>query len=332
MPDKKPHLFIGVDGGQSSTLALVADEDGNVLGSGSAGPSNHIYQPGGEERFRTAIGGSVQRALEAAGAPHSAVAVIGMGLTGHSERMRSLATSLFPGNPVVTDWDALSALYGASGGHEGVVLIAGTGSVGFGQAEDGREARAGGYGHLASDEGSGYWVGLEGLKAAFRALDGRSGATPLSELVPARFGASDLNTVQRILYTGEEDRALIAAIARDVAEAAAQGDRVAQGILHHAALHLANLVAAVYRKLWTDEEIACYEQGGMFGSRYLEEQLGEWLEKLAPNVRRKPAQAPPAVGALVMAYKARGIEPDDLDWNALKRGAVAKTAHGDAHG
>jgi N-acetylglucosamine kinase-like BadF-type ATPase len=246
--------------------------------------------------------------------------------------MRGLAAALFPDTPLVTDWDALSALYGAGGGHEGIVLIAGTGSVAFGQAADGREARAGGRGHLASDEGSGYWVGLEGIRAAFRADDGRTGSTLLHELVPARFGTDRLDIVQSILYTGEEDRALIADVARDVAEAAAQGDRVAHGILHHAALHLANLVAAVYRAIWSDETVPCFGQGGMFGSRYLVEQLDEWLEKLAPGVQRKPPLAPPAVGALLMAYKARGIEPDDLDWDALRRGAVAKTAHGAVHG
>lgn len=328
MGDGNASLFVGVDGGQSSTLALVADAAGNVLGAGSAGPSNHIHQPGGHERFNSAIGGSVQRALEAAGASLSDVAAIGLGLTGFNERMLGLANALFPKTPLAADWDALSALYGASGGREGIVLIAGTGSVAYGRTDDGRSARSGGWGHLASDEGSGYWVGLEGLKAAFRAHDRRAGATLLSELVPARFGADTLSTVQRILYTGEEDRALIAALARDVADAAARDDHAAQAILHHAALHLANLVAAVYRQLWHGEEVTCYGQGGMFASLYLSDQLNEWLEKLAPMVTRKPPLAPPVVGALVMAYKSADVDTETLDWDALKRGAVSKTPHG----
>lgn len=328
MTDRKPSLYVGVDGGQSSTLALVADARGNVLGAGTAGPSNHIHQPGGRERFDAAIGGSVARALEAAGSSLNDVAAMGLGLTGFNVRMRGLVNALFPDIPTVADWDALSALYGASAGQSGIVLIAGTGSVAFGRTDGGQEARSGGWGHLASDEGSGYWVGLEGLKAAFRAHDGRAGATLLTDLVPSRFGADSLATVHRILYTGEEDRALIAAIARDVADAAARGDHAAEAILHHAALHLANLVSAVYRQLWDGEEITCYGQGGMFASIYLSDQLNEWLEKLAPPVTRRPPLAAPAVGALVMAYKSTGMDTDMLDWDALKHGAVAKTPHG----
>src|ERR671926_137105 len=132
------NVFLGVDGGASKTAALVIDESGKSLGTGVAGPSNHL-RVGIETAAR-----NIERAVN-------------------------------------------KALTGAIGFGAGVVVIAGTGSVAFGRNEAGEEARAGGWGPIIGDEGSGYFIARAGLAAIMRAHDGRGPATKMTEILKERF-------------------------------------------------------------------------------------------------------------------------------------------------
>ena len=111
----------------------------------------------------------------------------------------------------------------------GVAVVAGTGSMAFARGADGRTARAGGWGPLLGDEGSGYAIALAGLRAAARAADGRAAATPLTDRLLAAFGLTRPEELIGVVYRGG-DRAALAALAPVVLEAADAGDAVAAEI------------------------------------------------------------------------------------------------------
>ena len=179
-------LFLGVDGGQSSTTALVADESGRVVGIGRAGPCNHAGAAEGRERFIQAIGSSVR---EAAGDATFECACFGF--SGGTSDKEALTREIVRANRYVITHDALIALSGATGGDAGVVVIAGTGSMAFGRNREGRTVRAGGWGFAFGDEGSAFDLVRQALRAALRFEEGWGPSTALRTALLEWTGARD---------------------------------------------------------------------------------------------------------------------------------------------
>jgi len=148
---------------------------------------------------------------------------------------------------VVTD--ALPVLVAGSPEGWGVALISGTGSFAFGQSPDGRSARAGGWGYLFGDEGSGYAIALAALRAVAMSADGRGPATQLVPALLKRLNLQEPRELVSAIYPMAAHRAAIAALADLVTQVADHGDPPAQQILDEAASELAAMVAAVARKL-----------------------------------------------------------------------------------
>src|SRR5438067_13003673 len=182
--------FLGVDGGASKTAALVIDESGKSLGSGVAGPSNHLRV--GIENAARNIERAVNKALVAADVASREIQWAYCGIAGadHPAHRQEVVDSLnifFPRGNFTVDNDARIALTGAIGFGLGVVVIAGTGSVAFGRNAAGEEARAGGWGPILGDEGSAYGIARAGLSAVLRAHDGRGPSTRMTEILKERY-------------------------------------------------------------------------------------------------------------------------------------------------
>jgi N-acetylmuramic acid 6-phosphate etherase len=143
-----------------------------------------------------------------------------------------------------------AALLLAAGTPEGwgVAVVAGTGSMAFARAACGKTARAGGWGPLLGDEGSGYAIALAGLRAAARSADGRAPATLLTDRLLAVYGLTQPQELVSVVYRGG-DRAALAALAPVVMQAAEDGDAVAEAIIREAAAELATAVAAAAGQL-----------------------------------------------------------------------------------
>src|SRR6185295_19261309 len=109
--------------------------------------------------------------------------------------------------------------------------IAGTGSIAYGRNAQGEAARAGGWGHMIGDEGSGYWIGREALAAVMRAADGRGPLTGLTYDVLEHFSISDISRLPRIVYDRDQPRMSVAALGPLVQRARDDGDAVATRIL-----------------------------------------------------------------------------------------------------
>jgi len=208
-------LFGGIDGGQSSTTAVVGDGDGRVLGRGTAGPADEVGCDARSTRLKDGLEGALAAALDDATLPRDArFEVIVAGISGYAGATVGVAPS-FNAASVRLMHDAPIAHAGALGGKPGVVIVAGTGSVVYGVSESGIALTAGGYGYLFGDEGSAFSIGRGAIYFALRDEDEgyESGAI---RLVRAHFGVDSPRQVQHAVYAGRIARDGIAAFARAV--------------------------------------------------------------------------------------------------------------------
>src|SRR5512132_4032371 len=129
-----------------------------------------------------------------------------------------------PGAKLLVTHDAIAALYAGNPTGCGVVLIAGTGSIAYGRNEEGEEDRAGGWGYLIGDEGSGVWCGLEALRAIAPAVDGRGAPTRMTELLFRELGATEFGDVLPQLYGKPHPAPAVIAAMRALAAASGESD------------------------------------------------------------------------------------------------------------
>ena len=234
-------IYIGVDGGGSKT-ALAAYEDGALLATARVGAINYNFI-GVEAAAAHLIEG-----VQALGLPLEDIAAIGIGdpsiddaapTSPDSPTARfAAAVTAALGVPVYLRSDAYITLFGLTGGREcAVLMLSGTGAMGIAEDASGNIHIAGGWGRLTGDEGSGYFIATEGIRAALQAADGIAPETTLTAAALRHFGASEPRALIGVFYG--EDEVDIASFAVAVAACAEAGDAVAQGILLRAADYLA---------------------------------------------------------------------------------------------
>jgi glucosamine kinase len=297
-------LFLGIDGGQSGTTALVGDETGRVVGVAHGGPCNHVSGAQGRERFTRVIGGVVREAL--GDLPVHFEAACG-GFSGGPADKEALTREIVSAENYSITHDGLIALVGATGGAPGVVVIAGTGSFAFGRNAEGRAARAGGWGYIFGDEGGGFDLVRQALRAALRFEEGWGTATALRDALLAATGARDANDALHRFYTDEYPRDRVALLAKVVDEVAQAGDTVARDLLNGAAQSLATIASAVRQQLFSADESAHVSYiGGVFRSHALLARFRLLMELNEHNQVAAPLYSP-AAGALLEAYRIAGL-------------------------
>ena len=197
----------------------------------------------------------VQSALAESGLSKEQIGAVGIGVAGadvaHSELwLREVIAGVLPAVAVVLSSDHEIALTGAHGERRGVLVLSGTGSLACGANSAGDYVKVGGWGYLLGDEGSGYWLGMEGLQAVVRAADGRDTPTGLTDALLGRLGLPDAQALISWLYRSPAPRnAEAAALAALVLEQAANGDAAAGRIVEAAARELALACRAVMQRL-----------------------------------------------------------------------------------
>jgi N-acetylglucosamine kinase-like BadF-type ATPase len=303
-------LYLGIDGGGSHTVALLAagtSEKWTILGRGTAGPSN--LQAVGKERALAALDEAVNAAFHAAEMPRSSVAGACLGLAGADRAddqsvIREWAERVRLASRVGVTNDAAILLAAGTPQGWGLALIAGTGSIAFGQSADGRRARAGGWGYLLGDEGSAYALVIAGLQAVVRAADGRGPATRLMERFLKQLGLNQPQELIAAVYRSGRDRAALAALAPLVLEEA-EKDEVASAIVEQEARELARAGQAVLHQLRWQGPVPLALAGGLllgsevYGQRVLQA-LAAFGVELGPITRVEE----PAQGAVQLAVTA----------------------------
>jgi len=264
-------LVLGVDGGGSNTpvsLAVVsAGDEFHIVGRGAAGASN--LNSSGLKAATGQVQLAIQRAFESAGTQPKTVAALCMGMSGAGRIAEQEAwtkwaqvNKVAERTSIVTDAETVLAAGTPEG--FGVAVIAGTGSLAFGKNAAGEMARAGGWGYLLGDEGSGYQIALAAIKAVLKSVDGRGPETCLQTALLSTLELDDPQAFIGYIYRPESNRSEIAALSKLVFEAAETGDYVALTILQQAVEELAGLVKAVVTRLnFSNETYALALTGGM---------------------------------------------------------------------
>lgn len=305
-PRASRRAVVGVDGGGTKTEAVILDMNLGVLGQGLAGPSNPLRV--GIANAAAAVREAIDKACEAARLRRTDIVAAEVGLAGArrkeiSARMREALSSLGIAQVAVVS-DADIALYGATEGEPGVIVIAGTGSICCGINARRKMACAGGWGPIAGDEGGGSWIARRALRAIAHATDGRGPATSLTEAACSYFHVSDANDLSTAIYSPTITNERLAGFGKEVVDAAKQKDRVAREILSEGGRELGLAASAVIRnlKLERDTFPVAYV-GGVFraAGELLIASMREEIEKVAPKAHLELPRYSPAVAAARMA-------------------------------
>jgi N-acetylglucosamine kinase-like BadF-type ATPase len=296
-------VVLGIDAGGTKTVCQLADETGRLLAE-TRGPGANL-QAHGELNVEKVIHDVMERALGDRGLSPAAIClgIAGVDRPGDAEVVAALMRRIGYKARVLVVNDALIALEAAVGDAPGVVIVAGTGSIAYGRDSRGRAARAGGWGYILGDEGSGYWIGRSALRAVLREADRRGPATALTPRLLAYFRVARPQDLIHEVYYGGLRPTEIAALAAQVQAAAAEGDEVATGILEGASRELAAAGLSVARRLdLLEQPVTFVLAGGIFrGVPWLATALEARLAQAAPRAEVRRLEGEPAAGAVRLA-------------------------------
>jgi glucosamine kinase len=295
--------FVGVDGGGTRTRLVILDVTGRVVGYGQGGPSNY------DDVGIDAAGDNIAQALEQAraGLPADApfaASFFGMaGVTSAAdhEAIRTIARRMGLTENVGVDHDIRIALAGGLSGRPGIALIAGTGSSVFGRNAEGQSWRAGGWGHIIGDEGSSYWLGVQAMRAAVMAFDGRLDSTLLQQTVPAQLGVDHMDEIMHRIYVQTFTRADVASLAPLVIDAAQAGDAHGLSLIAQAAEDLAECVRAAASRLRIPAPEICAVGGLLSAGPVFTEPLFAAVHRRLPDACIVSPEMPPVMGAGLLA-------------------------------
>lgn len=300
---------LGIDAGGTKTVCHLADEHGTLVSSARAGGAN--LQASGELHVEKVIHDVMEEAI---GARDLVPAAICLGIAGVDRPEDSAVVGGimrrigFKARTLVVN-DALVALEAGAPGAPGVVIISGTGSIAYGRNSRNEGARAGGWGHVLGDEGSGYWIGRAALRAVLREADRRGPRTALTPLLLEHFGVGEAQNLIHEVYSNKVRPATIGALAACVQAAFREHDPAATGILRAAADELESSGLSVARRLELDREPFVFILGGgIFRAvPWLREELERRLPISFPNATARLLDREPAAGAVSFALQeARG--------------------------
>jgi N-acetylglucosamine kinase len=307
------NLFLGVDGGQTSTTALIGDGTGRVLAAGLGGPSNHVRAALGRERLFQAVRSAISDACAKLGCAGDSIEFEAacLGFTGGiADKEQVLREAVRARRMLITD-DVAIALAGAHADGTGIVTISGTGSIAMARNSAGESARAGGWGYMFGDDGGAWGIAREALRAAFRWKEGWGPATRLHDLFLEESGDNDIHVFRRRLYTEDYSCPRIAALSRLVSDAAREDDHVAVEVLRCAADSLATLTGVCCGRVFPPSQIVDVAYvGGTFASAILLDQFRRKVEH-DYHVRVIEPRHDAATGAFLEAIRFARAEPKE---------------------
>jgi N-acetylglucosamine kinase-like BadF-type ATPase len=294
-------LVVGVDGGGTRTRAVVLDGD-RILGEGASGPSNPLRV--GIANGAAAIREAIDKACAAASIDRDDLVAAGVGLAGVRRkdirtRMRDVLIETLGIKNIELMTDGEIALYGATDGAPGIVVISGTGSICVGANRQGKHVFAGGWGPVAGDEGSGSWIARRALQAVAQATDERGPKTALTRAACEYFQVAVPDDLATAVYAPTVTNDRIAGFSKHVIEAARAGDLVARNILADAGRELGKAAVAVIRRLKMEHErFQVAFVGGVFAAgEFVIAPLREDLAQIAKKAFIAPPNFSPTVAA-----------------------------------
>ena len=299
-------------GGATGTVAILTEEDGTVLHTAKSDASNYIAV--GRDAAQKALQAVITEVLTEGNvaAKDCQVAVFGLaGLNSENDRQvyQSLIDPLGLGGSVHVENDIVIAWAAATLCKPGVVVIGGTGSSAFGVNEDNTRFKALGWDYILADQGSGYWIGLEGVRAAIKAWDGRTDPSPLLDAMLEHYQLESPEDMLTYAHSPEFDKPHIARFAKHVSTCAIEhDDPIAQDILKRAGEELAQGACAVIKRLNLENKtFTVGKVGGAFRSGdLLNKPFEDAILAIAPQAQIEFAKYPSVIGAVVYAHHLNG--------------------------
>lgn len=264
--------FLGVDGGGTKTRFAIIDSAGDLLAQSQLGTTYHPEI--GLDGVREVLSQGIDAVLQQAQIRADALGFAFFGLPAHGEDSRATAAlNLIPASVLgheryACDNDTVCGWAGSLACQDGINVVAGTGSIGYGQRQ-GVGARAGGWGEAFSDEGSAHWIAMQGLNVYSRMSDGRLPKGALHGIFNSALKIEHDLDICALIYGPEAyTRGDVAQLSPLVAQAAREGDVAARGIFTLAGQELARIVDALRVSLGfqAGETVPVSYSGGAFSA------------------------------------------------------------------
>ena len=306
--------FLGIDAGGSKTIMALSDENGHVIKSiRTSGIS--LSACGGEMGMLEAMKAGLDQLLTdntrldgvCVGAPCYGESVSG------DAAIERVVKACFPNTPTDLCNDSRVAWAGSFALKPGVNIVTGTGSIGYGVDKHGTSARCGGWNWTYSDEGSGFWLGLNTLRLFTKQSDGRVPRGALYALVREKLNLAndlELDDVAEREYLPYRDK--VAALQCVLLEAAKNGDRSAIALYSEAGREIALIVSTILTKLdFSDVADVSYSGGIFHVGALVMDSFKAALSDYHCNIITP--KSPPWIGALMLALKTQNmVTPEAL--------------------
>jgi len=303
--------YLGVDIGATKSHALISDETGRALGAGVGGAGN--YEVVGYQGLAETLNAVTDEALRMAGTSKDQLAGAGFGIAGYDwlaerESTRQAIQTLGLSAPFEFVNDTIIGLLAGATEGWGVAVVAGTSNNCWGRDRQGREGRVTGCGPWMGEYGGASELVAKAVQAVALAWTQRGPATHLTEAFMDLTGATDI--VDLLEGLALERYQLSAADAPIVFQAAAEGDKVAQGTICWAGRELGSLAIGVIRQLSFEQlDFEVVLIGSLFqGSPTLTETMSATIHTVAPKARLVRLAAPPVVGGVLLGMEQAGVE------------------------
>lgn len=296
---------IGIDGGGTKTAVAIASNQGELIEQFHVGAIN--YNGGDAETIAASFQEMFDRIKACCGSLGDIQQIVigAAGISNPEVSMRleqNVRKQGYEGAIWITG-DQETALYGAQNAMQGIILIAGTGSICFGVNGSGEKHRSGGFGHLIDDEGSGYSIGRQLLSALVQAEDGRLKHSIIPAMVYEQLGLKTVQEIIGFVYSKETTKKDIAALAPIMTAACEQGDEQALLIAKRSADSLHELLAPVIDKLGLHHSPIAMAGSVLQKSPFVQKALESKLQETYPNTRLMLPIKDAAYGAVLMACK-----------------------------
>ena len=242
-----------IDMGQTNVRWVIIDNKKEIMRGETGEGVTNVLSVGGLSLFKKNLSKIIEESYANLGKVH--FKIISAGVTGISEEridfsiVSDIFKEFFVGSEIILNSDIYSTYLGNFKYKEGIILHAGTGSFAFGRDKLGKTKRIGGWGYLLGDEGGGYWIGLEGVKAAIKSYEGVFNETILTRSLLTYFKIDSISELKPIIYNENFKTVKIADFAKEVFSASEKRDKIAMQIIKKGGEYMANLILPLVHEL-----------------------------------------------------------------------------------
>jgi len=290
--------YIGIDGGGSTSRLLAVDENDNIIAERLGGATNLTALSS------EAVSGNISellRGLDLSECKSLCIGTAGIADGGNIPRVEKIFRGLGYKGKLKIVSDAVIALMAETKGEAGIVVISGTGSIAYAIDKEGNTSRCGGWGALIDDGGSGCKIGMEAIRYALMAFDGRGKKTVLEDMINKHFGLKQISDILKIIYSPSFEKAKAAKLSKLVSKAAKQKDEAAMLIEEEAALELAKLAKTLIKKHGLYENFVVLSGGILLNNSNIQAKLSGHILEAYPKVKISKLDTPAEMGAVYMA-------------------------------